>query len=98
MRAPSYYSRRLADLETEYELHRENEDYPAAAETATVVRTMKKELQKVLNEGADPDDEATSTRRFHDVENRYFDYYAGNWTLLLVMLAASATYFRSNSI
>ena len=96
MRAPTYYSRRLSDLETEYELHRENEDYPAAAETATVVRSMKKELQKVLNEGADPDDEATSTRRFQDVENRYFDYC--NWTLLLVMLPSSETYFRSSSI
>lgn len=98
MRPPIYYSNRLSQLDTEYDKHRDDGDLEAAALTTHAVHKLKKEVKKMLNCGSDPDDEATSTRRFNDAKKQFDEYYAANWVLFLAMTGVAATYFRDHTL
>ena len=103
MKTPTYYSKRLNDLELEYDQYTNDDDHAKATAATNSIkklkRELKRELRKMLSEGADPNDEATSTTRYHDANKRYNEYYAANWVLLFAMLGVGGgAYFRKNSI
>lgn len=95
MKPPTHYSKRLAALEVEYDQYKDDGDHSGASTTASAVGALKRKVRKLLNEGANPNDEATSTQRFHDAEKRHNEYYAANWVLLFAMLGFAATHFRN---
>lgn len=98
MKAPTHYAKRLSQLENKYDEFLEEDNHNEANKTANSVNKLKREIRDLLNKGVDPNDEATATRRFHDVEKQYNEYYAANWVLFFAMLGLSITYFRRDSI
>ena len=98
MKPPTYYSKRLSELENEYEQYRDTVDYSGALLTTKSINKLKKDLQKMLNKEDIYNDEATSTQRFNDAEKQYSEYYFANWFLFFAMIGMSGAYFRRNSI
>lgn len=98
MKPPTYYSNRLSELEFEYDQYNDDGDHSGVSATVSSVNKLKREVRNTLNKGADPNDEATSTRRFRDAEKRHNEYYTANWVLFFAMLGVGGTYFRRNSI
>jgi hypothetical protein len=93
MNPPSYYAKRLADLNEEYERNIEQEDFSAAATTTNALKSLRNEL---ITPESNKNNEATTKRRFHDAEQRHHEYYISNWHLVFAMAALYLTYFRTS--
>lgn len=99
MKPPTYYSKRVAELELEYDQYRDDGDQAQAAATTKSIHKIKREIRKMLNRETDSNDEATATQRFDDSDKRYNEYYTANWVLFFAMLGVGGgTYFRRNNI